>query len=96
VTDLVWQDNKAYDSETGSGSIGVEFAGKYCEYLSRLSKLIKLGSAVTSPSPVGANITVANADNLSNWLVDNNPELHWNDLYYRGYYELHISPVRLH
>src|ERR1700761_2968683 len=63
VTDLVWLDNKPYDPVTGAGSIGVEFAG----------------SAVTSPCPAGANITIANADNYTNWLVTNNKELQWND-----------------
>jgi alkaline phosphatase D len=75
VSDLVWLDEKAYDPATGSGSIGVEFAG----------------SAVTSPCPAGANISIADADEYTSWLVANNPELQWNDLYYRGYYELHVS-----
>ncbi|KAF2431347.1 phosphodiesterase/alkaline phosphatase D precursor [Tothia fuscella] len=79
VTDLVWNDNKPYDPKTGSGSIGVEFAG----------------SAVTSPCPYGANITQATADNYTSILVAQNPELQWNDLYYRGYYELHISPEKV-
>jgi len=75
VSDLAWLDNKPYDPATGAGSIGVEFAG----------------SAVTSPCPAGANITIANADNYTNWLVTSNKELQWNDLYYRGYYELHVG-----
>lgn len=46
---------------------------------------------MTSPCPYGANITIAAANNATNWLVNANDELQWNDLYYRGYYELHIS-----
>jgi alkaline phosphatase D len=68
-------DEKSYNPQTGSGSIGVEFAG----------------SAVTSPCPYGANITMATADNYTSWLVANNAELQWSDLYFRGYYELHVS-----
>ena len=75
VSDLVWLGEKEYDEDSGSGSIGVEFAG----------------SAVSSPCPYGQNITISSANNYSDWLEGANPELHWNDLYYRGYYELHIS-----
>lgn len=75
VSDLVWLGEKSYDKETGEGSIGVEFAG----------------SAVTSPCPYGANISLAQANNYSTWLQNANDELQWQDLYYRGYYELHIS-----
>ncbi|ORY05895.1 phosphodiesterase/alkaline phosphatase D precursor [Clohesyomyces aquaticus] len=79
VSDLVWLGEKPYDKQTGDGSIGVEFAG----------------SAVTSPCPYGANITLANANNYSSFLQAANDELQWQDLYYRGYYELHISPEKL-
>jgi alkaline phosphatase D len=75
VTDLVWLDEKSYDPSTGAGAVGVEFGG----------------SAVTSPCPAGANITIAAARNYSEWLVGANKELQWSDLYYRGYYELAIS-----
>lgn len=64
-----------YSVANGSGSLGAEFAG----------------SAVSSPCPYGANITLASANNYSDWLEAHNPELHWNDLYYRGYFELHMS-----
>lgn len=76
VSDLVWLDEKAYNKETGEGAIGVEFAG----------------SAISSPCPYGANITLANANSYSTWLQNANDELQWQDLYYRGYYELHVSP----
>lgn len=75
VSDLTWYGNAPYNAETGAGSLGAEFAG----------------SAVTSPCPYGQNISLATANNYSQQLVAANPELQWQDLYYRGYYELHIS-----
>lgn len=75
VSDLVWLDEVPYNSSTGAGAIGVEFSG----------------TAVSSPCPGGQNLTRATANNYSSWLVDANPELQWQDLYYRGYYELHIT-----
>ncbi|KAI1799189.1 phosphodiesterase/alkaline phosphatase D precursor [Daldinia bambusicola] len=75
VSDLVWLDEHPYDPATGSGSVGVEFAG----------------SAVSSPSPVGQNVTIDDGLAFSEWLTAANEELQWQDLYYRGYYELSIS-----
>ncbi len=75
VSDLVWLDHSPYDPSTGTGSIGVEFAG----------------SAVSSPSPAGQNISIAASVQGSQWLVGANRELQWSELYYRGYYELHIT-----
>jgi alkaline phosphatase D len=75
VSDLIWLDNQGYDPSTGAGSIGVEFAG----------------SAVSSPCPYGQNITMASANNYSSWLVQHNEELQWQDVYFRGYFELTIS-----
>ena len=75
VSDLVWLDNQTYDPATGKGAIGVEFAG----------------SAVSSPSPAGQNISIAAANNASAWLIGANRELQWSELYYRGYFELHIG-----
>lgn len=74
ASDLVWLGEHEYDPETGAGSIGVEFAG----------------SAVSSPSPAGQNISMGDADMASAILVASNRELQWQDLYYRGYYELTI------
>lgn len=59
VSDLVWLDEKAYSPDSGAGAIGVEFGG----------------SAVTSPCPYGANITIAKANGASQALVAANPEL---------------------
>ncbi|KAK7897755.1 hypothetical protein LTR67_004385 [Exophiala xenobiotica] len=75
VSDLVWLDHSPYDPSTGAGSIGVEFAG----------------TAVSSPSPAGQNISLAGSVQDSQWLVGANRELQWSELYYRGYYELHIT-----
>ncbi|KAL9130421.1 MAG: hypothetical protein Q9217_001388 [Psora testacea] len=75
VSDLVWLDTQPYDPATGSGSIGVEFAG----------------TAVSSPSPAGQNISIKAANNASNILVNVNRELQWSELYYRGYFELQIG-----
>ena len=75
VSDLVWLDSHPYDQASGNGSIGVEFAG----------------SAVSSPSPAGQNISIARANNASMYLTKDNRELQWSELYYRGYYELTVS-----
>lgn len=75
VSDLVWHDHSNYSSVDGSGSLGVEFAG----------------SAVTSPCPYGKDLNIAAANNYSTWLTSNNVELQWQELYYRGYFELHLS-----
>jgi alkaline phosphatase D len=75
VSDLVWLDHERYNSTSGNNSIGVEFAG----------------SAVSSPCPYGQNISLAAANNASHWLVHANEELQWQDIYYRGYFELHIN-----
>ena len=75
VSDLIWLDTHPYDPATGSGSIGVEFAG----------------TAVSSPSPAGQNVTIKAANNASDYLINDNRELQWSELYYRGYFELHIS-----
>ena len=75
VSDLTWLDQHPYDPISGHGSIGVEFAG----------------TAVSSPSPGGQNITIAAANAGSQALIAANRELQWSELYYRGYYELHIT-----
>lgn len=75
VSDLVWLDTHPYDPTTGTGSVGVEFAG----------------SAVSSPSPGGQNITLANANIFSALLTEANRELQWQDLYYRGYFEISVG-----
>ena len=76
VSDLVWLDETDYDPATGTGAIGVEFAG----------------TAVTSS---GFGGTRASANDQSRSLVRDNSELQWNEGYYRGYFELQISPERV-
>jgi alkaline phosphatase D len=80
VSDLVWLDTHPYNPATGDGSIGVEFAG----------------TAVSSPCPYGQNITLARANNYSSIIQSANPELQWQDLYYRGYFEMSISHKAVH
>lgn len=71
VSDLPWIGKDEYDSESGSGSLAVEFAG----------------TAVSS-SGFGGTIQSAEEEARS---YATNPELHWNEGYYRGYYELYVS-----
>jgi alkaline phosphatase D len=80
VSDLVWLDTHPYNSSTGDGSIGVEFAG----------------TAVSSPCPFGQNITLEKANAASLIVQASNPELQWQDLYYRGYFEMVISHEAVH
>ncbi|KXJ89933.1 PhoD-like phosphatase [Microdochium bolleyi] len=75
VSDLTWLDTHPYDPKTGEGSVGVEFAG----------------SAVSSPCPAGQNISHVAANQGSAWLTAANRELQWQDLFYRGYFELSID-----
>lgn len=75
VSDLVWLDEHEYDEETGAGSVGVEFAG----------------SAISSPCPIGQNVSLDSANAASSWLTGANRELQWQDLFYRGYFELSIN-----
>jgi len=50
------------------------------------------GTSVTSGKP-GGSIEASNKKSAK--LVKNNPELQWSELYYRGYYELHVSPKEI-
>ena len=52
------------------------------------------GTAVSS-SGYGAGRSIANSSDKSAGLVRDNRELQWAEGYYRGYYELHISPDEL-
>lgn len=81
VSDLAWLDHNnnnhpPYNPTTGTGAIGVEFAG----------------TAITSPSAYGENITVDKANDLAKGIVGANEALQWTEGYYRGYYELRITP----
>lgn len=52
------------------------------------------GTAVSS-SGYGAGRSIANSSDRSAALVRDNTELQWTEGYYRGYYELHVSPEEL-
>ncbi|KAI9794943.1 MAG: hypothetical protein M1833_007317 [Piccolia ochrophora] len=75
VSDLVWLDEASYDPVTGAGSVGVELAG----------------TAVSSPCALGQNATLEEATKGSEWVVEANEELQWQDYFYRGYYEMSID-----
>jgi alkaline phosphatase D len=48
------------------------------------------GTAISSPPPAGENnIPDANAE--SDWFNAHNPELQWNEMLYRGYFEMQIT-----
>ena len=69
----------SYNSKTGAGSIGVEFAG----------------TAVTSPSAFGAGIAPAAANNISRQLVAINSDLQWREASFRGFFTLTIDSETL-
>ena len=71
----------SYDPTTGEGAIGVEFAG----------------TAVTSGSSFGSNITPDRADAISTQLVlsKGNEDLQWSEGSYRGFFTLTIDPNTL-
>ena len=79
VSDLVWIGEKDYDSASGAGSLGAEFAG----------------TAVSSTSPFGDDSSIAECNNQSSFLIRDNEELQWQEGYYRGYFELQISPEKI-
>lgn len=73
VSDLVWLDEEKYNSQSGAGAIGVEFAG-------------------TAVSSSGFDGTIKSTNKQSSLLIHDNEELQWQEGYYRGYFELHLSP----
>ncbi|KAG6856584.1 hypothetical protein H0H87_002790 [Tephrocybe sp. NHM501043] len=70
---------REYDALSGQGAIGVEFGG----------------TAVTSTSSFGANISPADADVTSKVYVGANPELQWSEGSYRGFFTLTIDSKTL-
>lgn len=75
VSDLAFPNSTAYDPVTGDGALGVEFAG----------------TAVTSTSSFGSNISPANADAMSATIVAANPELQWSEGSFRGFFLLTVA-----
>ena len=67
--------SSSYDPITGKGAIGVEFAG----------------TAVTSGSPFGSNVSPENADRQSQVLVGVNTDLQWSEGSYRGFFTLTLN-----
>jgi PhoD-like phosphatase len=76
LTKFKFKKNVSYDPVTGKGGLGVEFAG----------------TAVTSSSSFGNNITPTAADAISRVLVANNTDLQWSEGSYRGFFLLDVSP----
>lgn len=77
MSDLAWVGNKDYDPKTGSGSIGVEFAG----------------TAVSSSGKSGP--IEPTAGDFARELLSLNDEMQWQEGYYRGYFNLRVSPERV-
>lgn len=76
ASDVVWEGAKPYNSTSGEGTIGVEFAGT---------------AVSASSSVIGQNGTLEAGNAASKMLEGMNPSLQWLESYYRGYYELDIS-----
>ncbi|KAH0581477.1 hypothetical protein H2248_012557 [Termitomyces sp. 'cryptogamus'] len=79
VSDLARPNDTSYDEVTGNGAFGVEFGG----------------TAVTSPSSFGTNISPADADVISRGFVAQNPELQWSEGSFRGFFTLTVDPGTL-
>ncbi|KAG6892738.1 hypothetical protein C0993_003118, partial [Termitomyces sp. T159_Od127] len=79
VSDLARPNDTSYNELTGDGAFGVEFGG----------------TAVTSGSSFGTNISPANADVMSRVFVANNAELQWSEGSFRGFFTLTIDPQTL-
>ncbi|PAV19531.1 alkaline phosphatase [Pyrrhoderma noxium] len=79
ASDLAFpNDTKTYNSATGNGALGVEFAG----------------TAVSSGSSFGSGISPERADVLSTQYVSapGNEDLQWSEGSYRGFFTLTIDP----
>lgn len=74
-------DTTTYNSNTGDGAIGVEFAG----------------TAVTSPSSFGAGISPSAADVISTELLNltGNEDLQWTEASYRGFFTISVGAETL-
>ncbi|KAK4228116.1 alkaline phosphatase D [Podospora fimiseda] len=75
VSDLAWLGKREYDENTGKGAFGVELAG----------------SAVSSASVLTGYVPRFISDGVSGLLIKANPELQWQDLFYRGYFEIEVG-----
>lgn len=68
-----------YDFKTGDGSIMVEFAV----------------TATSSPTTFSQNATIEQCYDISEMLVSQNEGLIWNEGWFRGYTEIHVTPTEL-
>ncbi|KAF9779924.1 hypothetical protein IL306_001094 [Fusarium sp. DS 682] len=75
VSDLAWLGTKKYDSKTGEGAIGAEFAG----------------TAVSSWGASGSKAIEPDAGKISRKAIAENKELFWQEAYYRGYFQLSVA-----
>ncbi|KAF5549801.1 alkaline phosphatase [Fusarium mexicanum] len=76
VSDLAWLGTKKYDPKTGKGAIGAEFAG----------------TAVSSWGTSGLKSIEPDAGKLSRKAIAENKEMFWQEGYYRGYFQLSVTP----
>lgn len=76
VSDVIWHGIYDYDDVTGNGSIGAEFGG----------------TAVTSSGQMKDSKDLKKSQEKSKDLIDLNLELKWSEVYYRGYFQLHLTP----
>ena len=76
VSDLVWLDEANYNTETGEGALGAEFRG----------------TAVSSTGPCDGEVPIAKGNHPSHRLTRDDEELQWSEGWYRGYFELSITP----
>lgn len=79
VSDLVWLDEEDYNPDTGDGALGAEFGG----------------TAVSSTGPCDEEEPISECNKISAGLVRDNEELQWSEGWYRGYFELHITPEKI-
>ncbi|KAF5017478.1 hypothetical protein F66182_10583 [Fusarium sp. NRRL 66182] len=71
--------NWDYDSQTGEGAIGAEFAG----------------TSVTSYSSADFKVIEPDAGDFSRKIVAENEEMVWQEAYYRGYFHLSVTPEKV-
>ncbi|KAI0322193.1 hypothetical protein OF83DRAFT_1094906, partial [Amylostereum chailletii] len=76
LIDMLFNGPFSYDPVTGKNALGVEFAG----------------TAVTSSSPLGADVSPAVADEASKSFVTVNNQLQWSEASYRGFFTLTVNP----
>ncbi|KAG6876522.1 hypothetical protein C0992_012585 [Termitomyces sp. T32_za158] len=79
VSDLARPNDTSYNELTGDGAFGVEFGG----------------TAVTSASSFGTDISPTSADVISRLFVTDNAELQWSEGSFRGFFTITVDPHTL-